>query len=99
MDGQTGLDRRTFFKGAGIVGASLAVPSLLAARDECMQAVDAGGAPVAIIAATVKGRGLSFLQDTVDSHYQPMTDAQYEQALGEITRAHEALLHGYHHAD
>lgn len=30
MDGQTGLDRRTFFKGAGIVGASLAVPSLLA---------------------------------------------------------------------
>ena len=30
MDGQTGLDRRTFFKGAGLVGASLAVPSLLA---------------------------------------------------------------------
>ena len=31
MDGQTGLDRRTFFKGAGLVGASLAVPSLLSA--------------------------------------------------------------------
>jgi ABC-type glycerol-3-phosphate transport system substrate-binding protein len=30
MDGQTGLNRRTFFKGAGLVGASLAVPSILA---------------------------------------------------------------------
>ena len=30
MDGQTGLDRRTFFKGAGLVGASLAIPTLLA---------------------------------------------------------------------
>lgn len=30
MDGQIGLDRRTFFKGAGLVGASLAAPSLLA---------------------------------------------------------------------
>jgi ABC-type glycerol-3-phosphate transport system substrate-binding protein len=30
MVGQQGLDRRAFFKGAGLVGASIAVPSLLA---------------------------------------------------------------------
>jgi transketolase len=73
--------------------------SLLAARDECTRAVDAGGTPVAIIASTVKGNGISFMHDTVDCHYQPMTDAQYEQALGEMTRAHEALLNGYRNAD
>jgi transketolase len=72
--------------------------SLLAARDECTRAVDAGGTPVAIIARTVKGNGISFMQDTVDCHYQPMTDAQYEQALGELTRAHETLLNGYRNA-
>ena len=30
MDAQAGLDRRTFFKGAGLVGATLAAPTLLA---------------------------------------------------------------------
>jgi len=74
-------------------------PSLLAARDECTRAVDAEAAPVAIIARTVKGHGLSFMQDTVDCHYQPMTDGQYEQALDELTRAHETLLNGYRDAD
>jgi transketolase len=73
--------------------------SLLAARDECTRALGAGGAPVAIIARTVKGHGLSFMQDTVDCHYQPMTDGQYEQALDELTRAHETLLNGYRDAD
>lgn len=29
MDAQAGLDRRTFFKGAGLVGATIAVPTLL----------------------------------------------------------------------
>ncbi len=73
--------------------------SLLAARDDCARALDAGGAPVVIVASTVKGHGVSFLSDTVDSHYLPMTDAQYERALGELTRAHEALLNGQRHAD
>ena len=73
--------------------------SLLAARDECLRALDAEGTPVAIIASTVKGNGVSFLRDTVDGHYLPMIDAQYEQALGELTRAHEALLNGYRNAD
>jgi len=73
--------------------------SLLAARDDCTRASHAGGTPVAIIANTVKGHGIGYMQDTVDCHYQPMTDAQYEQALREITRAHETLLNGYRNAD
>jgi transketolase len=73
--------------------------SLLAARDECARSLVEAGSPVAIIARTVKGHGLSFLHDTVDSHFRPMTDAQYEQALDEVTRAHETLLNGYGHAD
>ena len=63
--------------------------SLLAARDVCERALDTAGTPVAVLANTVKGNGISYLHDTVDSHYLPMTDAEYEQALEELTRAHE----------
>jgi transketolase len=47
---------------------------------------------VAIIAKTIKGHGIRYMQDTVDSHYLPMDDAQYAQALDELTRAHRAAL-------
>jgi transketolase len=75
-----------------------AFPRLLAARDECEHALDTGALPVAIIADTVKGNGISYLHDRVDSHYLPMTDAQYEQALDELTRAHEAAVTGHRDA-
>ena len=54
--------------------------------------------PVVIIADTVKGNGVSFLRDTVDSHYQPLDESSYERALRELTRAHEAALSGYRDA-
>jgi transketolase len=73
--------------------------SLLAARDECMSAIDTRGLPIAIIANTVKGNGISYMRDTVDCHYLPMSDAQYEQALDELTRAHEMALSDYRNAD
>ncbi len=66
--------------------------SLLAARDECTRVLADGSAPVAIIARTIKGHGLRSTQDTVDSHYLPMDDAQYEQALEDLARAHAAAL-------
>jgi transketolase len=69
--------------------------SLLAARDECERALDTAAMPIAIIADTVKGNGISYLHDRVDSHYLPMTDAQYEQALEELTRAHAAAVAGH----
>jgi len=72
--------------------------ALLAARDECTLALGQKTMPVAIIANTVKGNGISYMHDTVDSHYLPMDDAQYEQALGELTRAHEAAMKGYRNA-
>jgi transketolase len=73
--------------------------SLVAARDECASVLAAGSLPVAIIAETIKGHGLGTLQDTVDSHYLPLTDAQYEQALLDIAHAHAARLNGHRNAD
>jgi transketolase len=72
--------------------------SLLGARDECTRALDARGLPVAIIAKTMKGNGISFMADTVDSHYLPLEDEQYHRALAELTRAHRARLDGYRNA-
>jgi transketolase len=66
--------------------------SLLAARDECTRALAAHDRPVAIIAETIKGHGIRATQDTVDSHYLPMDDAQYEQALEDLEHAHEAAV-------
>ncbi|MBN1607585.1 MAG: transketolase, partial [Polyangiaceae bacterium] len=73
--------------------------SLLAARDECTRVLAVGVAPMAIIAETVKGHGIHYMQDTVDSHYLPMDDAQYTQALDELTLAHRAAVRGYRNAD
>lgn len=72
--------------------------SLCAVRDECRLAIDTLGDPVVIIANTVKGNGIRFMRDTVDSHYLPMTDAQYEKAMDEVTRTHEARIRGYRNA-
>lgn len=72
--------------------------SLLSARDECSRRLDAHGLPVAIIANTVKGNGLGDLEDTVDSHYLPLDDQQYDRALVELTRAYQARLDGYRNA-
>jgi transketolase len=73
--------------------------SLSAARDECTRVLDTQDAPIAIVANTVKGNGVSYMRDTVDSHYLPMNDAQYEQALDELTLAHEASLKAYRDAE
>jgi transketolase len=64
--------------------------SLLAAREACVSALATNDKPVVIIADTLKGHGIRATQDTVDSHYLPMDDAQYEQALDDLKREHEA---------
>lgn len=58
--------------------------SLAEARRSCEENPDARTAPKAIICDTVKGHGISFMQDTVDCHYLPMKDDQYERALIEL---------------
>lgn len=53
------------------LGAALAAP----ARE---------GKPTAILADTVKGRGVSFMEDVAKWHHGVPNDKEYEQALGEI---------------
>jgi transketolase len=43
--------------------------------------------PTAIVARTVKGRGVSFMEDRVEWHSGPPSEAQLEQALAELARA------------
>jgi transketolase len=40
--------------------------------------------PSVIIAHTVKGKGVSFMEDDLEWHYRPPTDADLAQALAEI---------------
>ncbi len=40
--------------------------------------------PVAIIAETVKGKGVSFMEDRLEWHYKSTTKEQYEQAMEEL---------------
>jgi transketolase len=72
--------------------------SLLAARDACTRALEDRGRPVVIIAKTIKGHGVRYMEDTVASHYLPMDDAQYEQALNELSLAHAPAIAGARNA-
>ena len=49
------------------------------------------GQPTAIIAKTLKGRGVSYMENSVDWHGKAPNDEQYEQAMEELTKAGEAL--------
>lgn len=42
------------------------------------------GKPRAIVAETVFGKGVSFMEGLIRWHYLPMTDAEYEQAVKEV---------------
>jgi len=44
-------------------------------------------APRCIIARTVKGHGISYMENRVEWHYLPMTDEHYAQALSEVADA------------
>jgi transketolase len=41
----------------------------------------------AVVARTVKGSGVSFMEDRMEWHYLPLTEAQYRQAVEEIEHA------------
>ena len=49
------------------------------------------GAPTAIVCKTVKGKGVSFMEDQVGWHGKAPNDEQYEQAMAELEKAGEAL--------
>ena len=49
------------------------------------------GKPNLILANTVKGKGISFMEDTVKWHHRVPTDEEYAAALRELDEADEAL--------
>lgn len=49
------------------------------------------GAPVAIIAKTVKGKGVSFMEGAVDWHGKAPNDEEYKVAMADLERIGEAL--------
>ena len=44
-----------------------------------------------IVARTVKGHGVSFMENRMEWHYLPLTDAQYAQAIAEIDARESAV--------
>jgi transketolase len=40
--------------------------------------------PHLIVARTVAGKGVSFMERKVEWHYWPMSDSQFEQAMNEV---------------
>jgi transketolase len=49
------------------------------------------GAPTVLVAETVKGKGVSFAENTAAFHNGAMTQEQYHKALGEIEDARRKL--------
>ena len=46
------------------------------------------GPPHVLIARTVFGRGVSFMERQIKWHYLPMSDGEFDQAMREVGRAH-----------
>ena len=42
------------------------------------------GSPHVLVAHTVFGKGVSYMENQIKWHYMPMSDAEYQQALREI---------------
>ena len=55
------------------------------------EAESVSGQPVAIIQKSVKGKGISFMENNVSWHGSAPNDEQYEQAMGELKAALAAL--------
>jgi transketolase len=55
---------------------------------EAFRRAPQGGVPTAVIAHTVKGKGVSFMEDRLEWHYRSPSDAQLAQALAELGAGH-----------
>ena len=55
------------------------------------EARETKGMPTAIIAKTIKGKGVSFMEDQAGWHGKSPNDEQYAQAMEELEKAGEAL--------
>lgn len=64
----------------------------LAALTEALMAKPSIGKPTMVIANTVKGRGVSFMENVVSWHHGVPSPEQYETAQAELAQAESALL-------
>ncbi len=55
------------------------------------EARETKGMPTAIIMKTIKGKGVSYMEDAVDWHGKGPNDAEYEIAMEDLKKAGEAL--------
>lgn len=53
--------------------------------DDICSAAGCAGGPLAIVANTKKGCGVSFMENQMAWHYLPMSEEQYQQAVREVT--------------
>jgi transketolase len=63
-----------------------------AALTDSLKRKSSGGRPVCVIANTVKGRGVSFMENVVKWHHGVPSDDEYAQAVAELERAEAELL-------
>ncbi len=53
------------------------------------------GKPNLILARTIKGKGISFMEDNTQWHHRVPTDTEYAAALQELEEAEEVLRKSY----
>lgn len=61
------------------------VDAVTATLDKLQNNPNGAGKPKMIIAHTVKGKGVSYMENRLEWHYLPMTPAQYEQACTDVS--------------
>ncbi len=49
------------------------------------------GRPKCVIARTIKGKGVPLMEDKIEWHYWPMSEAQYAEAVAELDRVEKGL--------
>jgi transketolase len=58
---------------------------------ESLTSTDSNGKPVVVIANTIKGKGVSFMEDVAKWHHGVPTDAEFAAALKELDAAEKAV--------
>jgi transketolase len=62
--------------------------SLERSEKTCHDLIAENGKPCVVVSTTIKGHGVSYMENTVDCHYLPMNEQQYAQALAELDVHH-----------
>ena len=84
-------DRRVLERAFGVIGASADIRVIDQIDDAVNNALETKGKPSVIIMKTVKGKGVSFMENQVSWHGAAPNEEQYNIAMNEL-RAHLAEL-------